>query len=116
MRPCCLAYPPGRLEMNKLIRDGKVAVLVSPGYGAGWSSWNPDTVELLFDPAIVELVEHNKWEELDVYVKLKYPGIYDGGMRDLEIEWLPVGTEFIIKEHDGAETIEIKSDIIWYRA
>ena len=102
--------------MNKLIRDGKVAVLVSPGYGAGWSSWNPDTVELLFDPAIVELVEHNKWEELDVYVKLKYPGIYNGGMRDLEIEWLPVGTEFIIKEHDGAETIEIKSDIIWYQA
>jgi hypothetical protein len=51
-----------------------------------------------------------------VYVKLKYPGIYDGGMQDLEIEWLPVGTEFIIKEHDGAETIEIKNDIIWYTA
>ena len=26
--------------MNKVIRDGKVAVLYSPGYGAGWYSWN----------------------------------------------------------------------------
>ena len=26
--------------MEKVIRDGKVAVLYSPGYGAGWSySW-----------------------------------------------------------------------------
>ena len=25
--------------MNKVIRDGKVAVVVSPGFGAGWSTW-----------------------------------------------------------------------------
>ena len=72
--------------MNKLIRDGKVAVLVSPGHGAGWSTWNAEHEEILFDPAIVEFVEHNRWEELDVYVKLKYPQIYAGGMRDLQIE------------------------------
>ena len=101
--------------MNKLIRDGLVAVLVSPSYGAGWSSWNKEK-ELLFDPAIAELVEQAKWEELEVYVKLKYPQIYAGGMPDLEIRWLPVGTEFIITEHDGAETLRLKDDIVWYKA
>lgn len=25
--------------MDKIERDGKVAVLYSPGYGAGWSTW-----------------------------------------------------------------------------
>lgn len=28
--------------MDKVIRDGMVAVIYSPGYGAGWSSWNRD--------------------------------------------------------------------------
>ena len=102
--------------MNKLVRDGRVAVLVSPGYGAGWSTWNAEHEEILFDPAIVEFVEHNRWEELEVYVKLKYPDIYDGGMRDLEIQWLPEGTEFIINEYDGNESLEVKSDVVWHRA
>ena len=26
--------------MEKIIRDGKVAVAVSYGFGAGWSTWN----------------------------------------------------------------------------
>ena len=102
--------------MNKLIRDGRVAVLYSPGYGAGWSTWNAEHEEILFDPAIVEFVEHNRWEELEVYVKLKYPQIYAGGMRDLQVEWLPEGTEFIINEYDGNESLEVKADIVWHKA
>ena len=102
--------------MNKLVRDGRVAVLVSPGHGAGWSTWNIENEEILFDPAIVEFVEHNKWEELEVYVKLKYPNIYVGGMQDLQIEWLPEGTEFIIEEYDGSEKLQVKADIVWHRA
>lgn len=102
--------------MNKLVRDGYVAVLVSPGHGAGWSSWNVDHDEILFDPAIVEFVEQAQWAELEVYVKLKYPDIYTGGMRDLQIEWLPQGTEFIIEEYDGSERLQRKNDIVWYRA
>ena len=102
--------------MNKLIRKGCVAVIYSPEFGAGWSTWNRKYPEILFNPAIVEFVEKQQWEELQVYVTLKYPNVYTGGMEGLKIEWLPVGTEFIIKEHDGAETIEIKSDIVWHRA
>ena len=43
--------------MDKVIRDGKVAVLVSYGYGAGWSTWNSARSDsLLFDPDIVQMV------------------------------------------------------------
>jgi hypothetical protein len=43
--------------MKKLIRDGKVAVLYSPGFGAGWSTWNQELPELVFNPVIVDFVE-----------------------------------------------------------
>ena len=47
--------------MNKLIRDGQVAVLVSPGYGAGWYTWH-HIEELVYDPCVVAWVEN---KELD---------------------------------------------------
>ena len=53
--------------MNKLIVDGKVAVLISPGFGAGWYTWNYDYPEILFDPAIVKLVMEEKFDELTIY-------------------------------------------------
>jgi len=99
--------------MNKLIKDGYVAVLYSPGFGAGWYSWNYECPEILFDPAIVKLVEEKKFNELATYVTLKYPDIYTGGMKDLEVEWMPVGTEFKINEYDGAESIEYKENNNW---
>jgi hypothetical protein len=99
--------------MNKLSEDGKVAVLYSPGFGAGWYTWNYDTPEILFDPAIVKLVENKKWAELDTYVTLKYPEIYKGGMSDLEVEWIPEGTLFKVNEYDGSESIEYKENDHW---
>ena len=102
--------------IKKIVRDGKVAVLYSPGFGAGWSTWNPELPEILFDPVIVDFVEKEQWAELDTYVALKYPRIYDGGMRDLTVEWLTVGTEFLINEYDGAESIEIKDNVHWMTA
>ena len=99
--------------MNKLIEDGKVAVLYSPGFGAGWYTWNYDTPEILFDPAIVKFVENKKWAELDTYVTLKYPEIYKGGMTDLEVEWIPEGTLFKVNEYDGSESIELKENEYW---
>ena len=102
--------------MNKLIDNGKVAVLYSPGFGAGWSTWNPGRLELLFDPAIVTFVENDQTAELNTYVTLKYPGIYTGGLDNLAVAWLPVGTEFQINEHDGSESIELKDDVLWLTA
>jgi hypothetical protein len=99
--------------MNKLIRDGKVAVLYSPGYGAGWSTWNQECPELLFDPGIVSLLEEERFDELHTYLAIKYPKLYDGGLEDLTIEWIPQGTLFRINEYDGNETIELKEDQSW---
>ena len=102
--------------MNKLVRDGMVAVLYSPDYGSGWYTWNREQPELLFDPGIVQLVEENKWDELKTYVTLKYPNIYDGGMWDLRVAWIPEGSMFRINEYDGDESIELKDDADWITA
>jgi hypothetical protein len=99
--------------MEKLSVDGKVAVLYSPGFGAGWYTWNYEYPEILFDPAIVKLVEKEMWDELATYVELKYPDIYKGGMRDLEVMWILKGTEFKVVEYDGAESIELKENEYW---
>jgi hypothetical protein len=105
--------------MNKVIRDGKVAVLVSPGYGAGWSTWSYSVEEddpgfMMFDPTLVDMVERGaSAEEIEAYVKSKHPDTYCGGADDLTIQWLPVGTAFRIHEYDGSESVEIRDDMDW---
>ena len=93
--------------MEKEIRNGKVAVLYSPGFGAGWYSWI-HVPEVLFDPEIVALVEANKNSEIPALVVKKYGDkYYTGGADDLSIKWLPVGTQFEISEYDGSEDVRI---------
>jgi hypothetical protein len=100
--------------MNKVIRDGKVAVLVSPGFGAGWYTWNYLNPEILFDPFIVKMVEDKTDSKtIELYCEEKYPNGYFGGADDLTIQWLPVGTAFRIHEYDGSESVEIRDDITW---
>ena len=70
----------------------------------------------MFDPAIVELVEAEKWQELRAFVVLKYPDIYSGGLEDLQIEWVPVGTLFQVNEYDGNESIEKRDSVNWITA
>jgi hypothetical protein len=102
--------------MEKLNEDGKVAVLYSPGFGAGWYTWNYEYPEILFDPGIVRFVEKKKWDELETYVTLKYPEIYKGGMRDLEVMWVPEGALFKVNEYDGSESLELKENDDWITA
>jgi hypothetical protein len=104
--------------MNKLVRNGQVAVLFSPDYGAGWSTWADREIReaVLFDPAMVELVEQKKWPELEVYVTLKYPNMFTGGLSDLQIAWIPEGMQFIINEYDGNESIQTNDSTAWYIA
>ena len=93
------------MSMRKLSEDGKVAVLYSPDFGAGWYTWNLDYPEILFDPAMVKLVEKGQYDELATYVELKYPGIYTGGLRQLEVAWIEEGKKFRVVEYDGSESI-----------
>ena len=96
--------------MEKVIVDGKVAVLYSPGYGAGWYSWNKHLPKIVFDPAIVKLVLEERFDELETFMILKYPDVYLGGLKDLEVEWVKIGRLFRITEYDGNEDIEYKDD------
>lgn len=103
--------------MRKVIKDGKVAVLVSPGFGAGWSTWNPTEPEMLFDPVIVQMVEDNTDPATIMMVaEAKYKNCYTGGVSDLMVVWVPIGTEFKVDEYDGAESIIFKEQEKWITA
>ena len=100
--------------MNKVIRNAKIAVLVSPGFGAGWYSWNKSHPECLFDPEVVAWVENDKVGKVpDLGTKYGWDHFYDGGAEDLMIEWVPVGKKFRIDEYDGSESITLESEEKW---
>lgn len=100
--------------IQKVIRDGKVAVLYSPGFGAGWYSWNRSTPACLFSPEIVAMLERDATtDEIADAAERLWPDGYWGGARDLTIKWLPVGTMFRIDEYDGAESVEVNTEIEW---
>lgn len=102
--------------MLKKIENGLVAVLYSPGFGAGWYSWH-NVRELLFDPKVVGMVESNTTSEtIELYCKEVYGDNYYGGASDLEVVWIPQGYEFIIDDYDGAETVKLKDEIGWLTA
>ena len=100
--------------MNKVIRDGMVAVLISPRYGAGWYSWH-GIQELLFDPVVVDMLEKNiDRDEIEKYCEKTYgEDEYYGGITGLQIVWIPEGREFMIHEYDGSETLRYKDEIRW---
>jgi hypothetical protein len=101
--------------MKKVVRDGKVAVLYSPGYGAGWSTWGAPQ-ELVFDPEIVALVEADKHDEVPALLSARGYDFYAGGAEDLSIKWLPEGTAFRINEYDGNESVEVIGEIDYLTA
>jgi len=101
--------------MNKVIRDGKVAVLISYGYGVGFGSCGIP-IEAIFDPKLVELVESEDFDGAVKYVEITYPGVYTGGVGDLVVVWINEGEDFIITEYDGYEGIQLKSKTEWITA
>lgn len=102
--------------MDRVIQDGKVAVLVSPGFGAGWYSWAHDE-SMLFDPGLVQLILNDaNFDEKLGYVSTKWSDVYMGGLEGLEVRWVPVGTEFMIDEYDGSESIVYKEHNDWIKA
>jgi len=99
--------------MEKLIKDGAVAVLISPGFGAGWSTWNEEHEEgLLFDRDIAEAVLAGNNDEAERIAEEKYPGAYLGGAAGLEVVWIEQGTTFTVEEYDGSESIRTIADLL----
>jgi hypothetical protein len=103
--------------MERVVRDGFVAVLYSPHYGAGWFTWH-GIAKLIYDPVVVGMVESKTSEDTIVeYCKEKYGDeAYFGGAEDLKIAWIKEGVEFVIEEYDGAEDIKFKNDFEWMTA
>lgn len=83
-------------------------VLISPDYGAGWSTWN--TSAMATDKRLIEAFEKgiSKEEMEQLCIDLGY-GEYICmlGFEDLEVVEVPKGVLFQIREYDGNEYIEI---------
>ena len=114
-------------------KNENMAVLVSPGYGAGWSTWSDCGIDFATDKRIIEFFIKNeekiheyKFDEFPYYddeTAEQYSSIIDefskflesigydegylGGLCDLVIQWIPIGSMFYIHEYDGSEAIVI---------
>lgn len=88
-------------------------VLISPGYGAGWSTWN--YVDLAFDPDIINAFELGLDEDsMCTFIRtLGYDKPCMGGYYQCKIIDIPKGTKFRIVEYDGYESIEYYNDEEW---
>ena len=95
--------------MEKLERDGDVAVLYSPGFGAGWSTWayGDNEERLIFCPRLVLAVLGESGEERHQVVREEFPGQYHGGVDQLQVCWVPKGSRFEIDEYDGSELVRV---------
>lgn len=109
--------------MNKIEKDGDIAVLYSPGFGAGWSTWNTETREiqerLLMDAEIVQdVLDGAKPEDIEAIVERIFGKdvIYTGGVHQLHVEWIPKGCQFEINEYDGSESIHVIGDRQYFTA
>jgi hypothetical protein len=96
--------------------EGRVAVLISHGFGAGWSTWaDPDEAEaILFDSRIVDAVltgKSNK-EVSELVESLGYES-YLGGVDGLAVHWVEPGTRFTVEEYDGSESLRTFDDLCW---
>ena len=109
---------------DRLIRDGRVAVLISAGYGSGWSTWHQALGvddRLLFDPQVADILlsdelRDTRIEKIRALVAIKYPDVAHGGIPDLEVVMLEPGTRFVVREYDGFESIETEREMAWKTA
>ena len=91
------------IENNRLVRNGEdVAVLYSPGRGAGWSTWNYSYSECMFCPELARLVLVGAdYSELLACAESLYPDASNVGLSDLRLVWLKKGTNFYIDEYEA---------------
>lgn len=108
----------------------ELVILVSPGYGGGWSSWagRKHSERILMDASIIRFFYDNyvmnanqNWRKepnnVDAMKKfLEKNGITDifmGGLYQLKLEFIPKGKIFRIKEYDGYESVEYFNIARW---
>jgi hypothetical protein len=95
--------------MEKIVRDGMVAVAVSSGFGAGWSTWNDvDPMDARFNQLFLD----EKFYEATALCDELGLG-YSNGAYDVVIRWVPEGTKFRIDEYDGSESLVTEDQDPW---
>ena len=91
------------MSFEKYERDGKVAVLVSPGFGAGWSSWvGGDEQQAAMDRRLVERVLTGGKIDEELAVEVLGGDPYLGDI-NVDVEWVEKGKPFYIHVYDGSE-------------
>lgn len=101
--------------------ENVMKVLISKGFGAGWSTWGHK--EMAIDQDLVRLFERGCTEDemKALCIKKGYTSLfggdpYMGGFEDLVVEEVPAGCYFKIREYDGSEYIEVFDSSSWFFA
>lgn len=104
-------------EFEKLVRNGEIAVVYSPGYGAGWSTWNDERFAeaLCMDSEIAEAVISEDYDLAKKIAEEKH-GASICGSHKLRIEWVPKGVQFRVSEYDGFESVVLSYGEKWFTA
>ena len=108
--------------MNKHYNDkGEIGILVSGGFGAGWSTWhwvishkdkNKGKDFLTMDKTLVEMcLGKATKKEVEKYLESQGIDTYTDGWNDCRVEYLPPNTAFRIHEYDGSESLWTINDL-----
>lgn len=97
--------------MDKVIRNGKVAVLHTNSWGSTW--YDPDFPECLFDPGVIAWVEGGKVGDRPKMLCEKNDGngFYSWSENNLTISWVEQGKKFRVEDYDGYEYIITEDDL-----
>lgn len=101
------------MKVKKLERDGKIAVVYSPSFGSGLSTWNEKhKEELIFDEKLAYYVEKKDKKKCIKRALEIDPDCYIGSaFENLAICWVEKGKKFRIAEYDGSESVEIFDEL-----
>ena len=93
--------------------QGYIGVIVSGGFGAGWSSWNYSHKDFLtMDKTLVEMcLQQATIEKVENYLESHDIDVYLGGWGQCHVLYIPPNTPFRIDEYDGSESLITTDDL-----
>lgn len=100
--------------------DNEIAILLTNTYGPGWSTWNHEELRefLIFDKTLIQKIMNKEdYENIREYVRSIYPDANTIGLKNVSVFWITKDVkEFSIENHNGFETVRLKSDYFWLKA
>jgi len=102
------------------------SILISPGFGAGWSTWNTNydptqQAYMLTHGRTIEAIRMGEelttkhWDAFEEDWKYHFGDEYvpyEGGFFDLVIR--EVDGPFIVEEYDGSESLRVADAVDWW--